>query len=280
MPTGDIPKSFLQDTEPFDYVKRDEMITMRDGAKMKTFILVPKHTTQAPILLTRTPYNAAQSVMRFNSPRLTAVVPQMDEIAAESGYIIVFQDVRGKYGSEGDYVMNRPLVGSLNPTNVDDSTDCYDTIDWLVHNIQETNGRVGTIGGSYEGFTTLMSTIRPHPALRVTVPFAPMVDGWFDDWFHNGAFRQDGTLFYIYNQRIDSQGRPKMVDWHLRHLRGIFEGWVCGCCRGFTRTRSAWLLARAHRAHDLQLVLAKTSSGQASRRSAAQIANANCCRPI
>lgn len=174
---------------------------MRDGVKLKTFILVPKGATNAPMLLSRTPYNAAARASRSSSSHLASVVPQMDDTAVEAGYIIVYQDIRGKHGSEGDYVMNRPLVGPLNPTKVDHATDTYDTIEWLVKNVPQSNGRVGTIGGSYEGFTTLMSTLHPHPALKAAVPFAPMVDGWTgDDWFHNGAFRQDGSLDYIYDQ--------------------------------------------------------------------------------
>jgi hypothetical protein len=99
--------------------------------------------------------------------------------------------VRGKYGSEGDYVMNRPLRGPLNPTPVDHATDTYDTIDWLVKNVPETNGKVGILGISYDGFLPLMALVNPHPALKVSVPMNPMVDGWMgDDWFHNGAFRQ------------------------------------------------------------------------------------------
>ncbi len=207
---GEIPASFQPDTGSFDYVKREEMIPMRDGVKLKTFILVPKGAAHAPMLLTRTPYNAAERVLRFDSPHLAAVVPQMDDTAVAAGYIIVFQDVRGKYGSQGDYVMNRPLRGPLNATAVDHATDTYDTIDWLVRHVPESNGRVGTIGGSYEGFTTLMSTVHPHPALKVAVPFAPMVDGWIgDDWFHNGAFRQDGTLDYIYDQEATRKGDEK-----------------------------------------------------------------------
>jgi putative CocE/NonD family hydrolase len=174
---------------------------MRDDVKLKTFILVPKGASQAPMLLTRTPYNASERIARSESPHLASVVPQMDDTAVASGYIIVFQDVRGKYGSEGDYVMTRPLKGPLNPTEVDHTTDAYDTIDWLIKNVPESNGRVGTLGGSYEGYTTVMSTVHPHPALKVAVPFAPMVDGWVgDDWFHHGAFRQDGALSYIYDQ--------------------------------------------------------------------------------
>jgi putative CocE/NonD family hydrolase len=198
---SDTPPNFKPNHESFDYTKREEMIPMRDGVKLKTFILVPKGARDAPMLMTRTPYHAAERVMRFDSPHLAAVVPQMDDTAVAAGYIIVFQDVRGKYGSEGDYVMTRPLRGPQNPTKVDHATDTYDTIDWLVKHVPESNGRVGTIGGSYEGYTALMSTVHPHPSLRVAVPFAPMVDGWIgDDWFHNGAFRQDGSLDYVLEQ--------------------------------------------------------------------------------
>ena len=207
---GDTPASFKPKTDAFDYVKREEMIPMRDGVKLKTFILVPKGATQAPMLMTRTPYNASAKVLRFNSPHLAAAVPQMNDTAVAAGYIIVYQDVRGKYGSEGDYVMNRPLKGPLNPTDNDHATDTYDTIEWLIRNVPESNGRVGTIGGSYEGFTTVMSTVRPHPALKVAVPFAPMIDGWMgDDWFHNGAFRQDGMLQYTYDQEATRENKEK-----------------------------------------------------------------------
>ncbi len=113
------------------------------------------------------------------------------DVIVEGGYIRVVQDVRGKHGSEGDYVVNRPLRGPLNPTPVDHATDTYDTIDWLVKNVPETNGKVGILGISYDGFLPLMALVDPHPALKVSVPMNPMVDGWMgDDWFHNGAFRQ------------------------------------------------------------------------------------------
>ncbi len=93
----------------------------------------------------------------------------------------VFQDVRGKYKSEGSYVMNRPLVGALNPTGVDHSTDAYDTIEWLVKNVPESNGKVGTMGASYDGFTALMSLVHPHPALKAAVALSPMVDTWIGE---------------------------------------------------------------------------------------------------
>ncbi|MGH6894590.1 MAG: CocE/NonD family hydrolase [Dongiaceae bacterium] len=198
---SDTPETFTPKRDAFDYAKREEMVPMRDGVKLKTFILVPKGAKNAPMLLTRTPYNASARTLRFNSSHLAAASAQMLDTAVAAGYIIVYQDVRGKYGSEGDYVMTRPLKGPLNPTDNDHATDTYDTIDWLIRNVPECNGRVGTIGGSYEGYTTVMSTVRPHPALKAAVPFAPMVDGWMgDDWFHYGAFRQDGMLQYTHNQ--------------------------------------------------------------------------------
>ena len=122
------------------------------------------------------------------------------EVILEGGYIRAVQDVRGKYGSEGDYVMNRPLRGSLNATQVDHATDTYDTIEWLVKDVPESNGKVGILGISYDGFLPLMALVNPHPALKVSVPMNPMVDGWMgDDWFHNGAFRQQ-NMPYIYEQ--------------------------------------------------------------------------------
>jgi hypothetical protein len=187
----DIPAKYTPPDINADYVKRVVMVPMRDGVKLYTVIVVPKGAKGAPILLTRTPYNAAQRATRNESPRMLATLPQGDEVFTRDGYIRVFQDVRGKYGSEGDYVMTRPLRGPLNPTAVDHSTDAYDTIEWLVKNVPESNGKVGMIGSSYEGFTVVMALINPHPALKVAAPESPMVDGWMgDDWFHYGAFRQ------------------------------------------------------------------------------------------
>ena len=143
------------------------------------------------------------------------------EVIVEGGYIRVVQDVRGKYGSEGDYVMTRPLHGPLNPTPVDHSTDTYDTIDWLVKNIPESNGKVGILGISYDGFLPLMALVNPHPALKVAVPMNPMVDGWMgDDWFHNGAFREQ-NMPYIYEQEAHARQHGKVVDRSLRRLRRV-----------------------------------------------------------
>ncbi|MGO4885145.1 MAG: CocE/NonD family hydrolase [Bryobacteraceae bacterium] len=201
---SEIPDKFVEHTESFDYVKRDVMIPMRDGIKLHTVILVPKGANRAPILLTRTPYDASAMTSRAASSHPGPILADYDnatDVIVEGGYIRVIQDVRGKHGSEGDYIMNRPLRGPLNPTPVDHSTDTYDTIDWLVKNVPETNGKVGILGISYDGFTPLMPLVNPHPALKVSVPMNPMVDGWRgDDWFHNGAFRQIGSLDYIYGQ--------------------------------------------------------------------------------
>jgi uncharacterized protein len=200
---GETPQQFTPITDAFDHVRRDVMIPMRDGAKLHTVILVPKGASRAPILLTRTPYDATRLTTHAESGRLVSVLTGYDnatEVIVDGGYIRVVQDVRGKYGSEGEYVMTRPLRGPLNPTSVDHSTDTYDTIDWLVRNIPETNGKVGIIGISYDGFLPLMALVNPHPALAVAVPMNPMVDGWRgDDWFHNGAFRQQ-MMPYIYDQ--------------------------------------------------------------------------------
>jgi putative CocE/NonD family hydrolase len=194
------------------------MIPMRDGVKLHTVILIPRGVKGAPILLTRTPYDADALTGHAQSAHLGPILSGYDnatDVIVEGGYIRVVQDVRGKYGSEGDYVMNRPLHGRLNPTNVDHATDTYDTIDWLVKNIRESNGRVGILGISYDGFLPLMALINPHPALKVAVPMNPMVDGWRgDDWFHNGAFRQQ-NMPYIHDQEAS---RRSEVKWWTNHF--------------------------------------------------------------
>ncbi len=197
---SEIPANFVIKTDSFDYERRKVMIPMRDGVKLNTVILVPKGIKGAPMIIERTPYSADKAALAADSPHLTATLPHGSDIISVSGYIRIFQDVRGKYDSEGDYVMNRPFQGPLNATSVDHATDTYDTIDWLVKNMKESNGRVGIMGTSYDGFTALTALVDPHPALKVSVPIAPMVDGWMgDDWFHQGAFRQE-MLGYIYMQ--------------------------------------------------------------------------------
>ncbi len=205
---GDIPAHFVAPRAGFDYDKRVVDIPMRDGVKLHTVIVVPKGAHGDPMLLDRTPYNAEKRVK--TEPKLADAVGSTFDVAVQHGYILVFQDVRGKYGSGGDYVMNRPLIGPLNPTQVDHSTDTWDTIDWLVRNVPESNGKVGMIGTSYDGFTVLMGLVHPHPALKAAVPINPMVDTWMgDDWFHHGAFREE-MMDYVYGQEAD---RHSSQDW-------------------------------------------------------------------
>ncbi|WP_254063291.1 CocE/NonD family hydrolase [Rhodanobacter sp. L36] len=210
---SETPAKFVPVDAGFDYALRDVMIPMRDGVKLHTVIMVPKGAQRAGMLLTRTPYDAHALTTHALSGHMAPMLEGYDnatDVIVEDGYIRVIQDIRGKYGSEGDYVMNRPVHGSLNPTPVDDATDTYDTIDWLVKHVPESNGKVGTIGISYDGFEPLMSLVNPHPALKVAVPMNPMVDGWMgDDWFHNGAFRQQ-NLSYIYEQ---SASRDNSIKW-------------------------------------------------------------------
>jgi hypothetical protein len=215
---SETPAKFQPTYDGFDHERRTVMIPMRDGVKLHTVILVPKGAKSAPMLLTRTPYDADRLTTHADSAHYGPVLQGYDnavEVIVEGGYIRVVQDIRGKYGSEGDYVMTRPLRGPQNPTPVDHSTDTWDTIEWLVKNVPETNDKVGILGISYDGFLTLMGVVNPHPALKVAVPMNPMVDGWIgDDWFHNGAFRQQG-MPYIYQQEATRKNDAK---WWTSHF--------------------------------------------------------------
>lgn len=214
---SETPDKFIAPTASFDYVKTSVPIAMRDGVKLNTIIIVPRGVKSAPILLTRTPYNATELTSHSESSHMASILEGYDnatDVIVEGGYIRVVQDVRGKYESEGDYVMNRPLSGRLNPTPVDHSTDTWDTIEWLIKNIPETNGKVGIIGISYDGFLPLMALVNPHPALKAAVPMNPMVDGWRgDDWFHNGAFRQL-NIPYVMEQVVTRKNEAKWFNSH------------------------------------------------------------------
>ncbi|SRR5579859_2540418 len=222
---NETPANFVPRVETFNYTQREVMIPMRDGVKLKTVILVPRGAHRAPILLTRTPYGANSRVGKNISAHLATLLDNndvADDAVVNGGYIRVMQDVRGKHGSEGDYFMTRPLRGPLNPADVDHSTDTYDTIDWLVKNIPESNGKVGILGISYDGFTSLMALVHPHPALRAAIPINSMVDGWMgDDWFHKGAFRQD-SLTYIHDQEAT---RGSDISWWTDHYDD-YDTWL------------------------------------------------------
>jgi len=215
---SETPAKINESHDGFDYTRKTVEIPMRDGVKLHTVILIPKGAKRAPILITRTPYDADKMTAHEDSTHLAMALDGYDnavETIINGGYIRVVQDIRGKYNSEGDYMMNRPLRGPLNPTKTDHATDTYDTIDWLVKNVPESNGKVGILGISYDGFTPLMALVDPHPALKVSVPMNPMVDGWRgDDWFHNGAFRQQG-MSYVYNQEAS---RKNEITWPTSHF--------------------------------------------------------------
>ncbi|MBS0281647.1 MAG: CocE/NonD family hydrolase [Proteobacteria bacterium] len=227
----DIPAKVVKNTAANDYERRVVMIPMRDGVKLHTVLVIPKGAHDAPILLTRTPYNAAKRAQAEDSPYRAVTLPKGDQLFTDDGYIRVFQDTRGKYGSEGDFVITRPVRGPLNPTKTDETTDAWDTIDWLVKNIKESNGRVGMVGSSYEGFTVVMALLDPHPALKVTAPESPMIDGWMgDDWFHYGAYRQNSLDFITAETSARGEGNdiPRAIyDDYESFLRaGSVDGWA------------------------------------------------------
>ncbi len=230
---SEMPAKFTPTHAGYDYDKRDVMIPMRDGVKLHAVVIVRKGLTGAPIIMDRTPYNSDKRTHLEESAHATSIVRPPYAELIDAGYILVLEDVRGKYKSEGDYVMNRPLRGPLNPTAVDHATDTYDTIDWLVKNVPESNGRVGLIGVSYDGFTVTQGLVDPHPALKAAVPINPMIDGWMgDDWFHHGAFRQE-MLSYVYAQQAT---RSNEEDWPT-YARDDYDT--------FLRAGSAGALARS-----------------------------------
>jgi len=181
-----------------NYTKKEVMIPMRDGVKLFTSIYEPKDRSQKyPIMMSRTPY----SVSPYGPDKFKDLLGPDYQFAKE-GYIFVYQDVRGRWMSEGQFVDVRPEVAQSKPGTIDESTDTYDTIDWLVKNIANNNGRVGTYGISYPGFYTSAGSINSHPALKACSPQAPVSD-WFhgDDMHHNGAlFLAQNYAFYRFFQ--------------------------------------------------------------------------------
>jgi putative CocE/NonD family hydrolase len=183
------------------YDRKEVMIPMRDGVKLHAVILRPTDTNEPlPLLMQRTPYGVDESSSNSINSRYTEL--------AQSGYIFVMEDIRGRYGSEGQFFMNRPIVDHHDPTspdpnNIDETTDAYDTVAWLIKNVPNNNGRIGVMGISYPGFLAIESGIDPHPAVKAISPQAPMTNLWIgDDFFHNGAFRQ--TYGYDYAMGLET----------------------------------------------------------------------------
>jgi putative CocE/NonD family hydrolase len=188
-----------------DYQRTEVMIPMRDGIKLHTVILKPADIVgPLPILMQRTPYGVDWSTCAS----FFAVRPEL----ARDGYIYVVEDIRGRYRSEGQFVMSRPIADHHDPKAIDESTDTYDTVDWLIKNVQGNNGRVGVVGTSYPGFLATAAGIDPHPAVKAISPQAPMIDVWIgDDFFHNGAFRQ--SYGYDYVKGLESTRERADVDY-------------------------------------------------------------------
>jgi len=186
-----------------NYYKVERMITMRDGVKLFTSFYIPKDTSeQHPILLTRTPYSCAP----YGTDKWRGFEQRYLRYYLREGYILATQDVRGRWMSEGQFVDVRPFIRDKKTnTDVDEASDTYDAIDWMVKNLPNNNGKVGVFGISYPGFYSTMAAASGHPALKAVSPQAPVTD-WFmgDDFHHNGAFFQmDGWSFY------SSFGKPR-----------------------------------------------------------------------
>ena len=188
-----------------DYQRSEVMIPMRDGISLHAVILKPADiATPLPFLIQRTPYGVDETdkaSFSYGRPEL-----------ARAGYIYVAEDIRGRYKSEGQFIMSKPLADHHDPKAIDESTDTYDTVAWLLKNVAGNNGRAGFIGTSYPGFLAMMAGIDPHPAVKAISPQAPMIDVWMgDDFFHNGAFRQ--SYGYDYVLGLESSKQETDVDY-------------------------------------------------------------------
>jgi uncharacterized protein len=216
--------SFSQDEEgpkrdwSLLFNKTEAMITARDGIKLHTEIYTPKnHKEPLPIVLERTPYGLNDDEKGFSS-KLSRYVEMIPD-----DYIFVFQDIRGRYGSEGKFVMNRPVRDPKDPKGIDEGTDTYDTIDWLVKNVPNNNHRVGLLGISYGGWLTVMGMLEPHPALKAVSEQASPADMFLgDDFHHNGAFRLSYGFEYSTMMETDKTNfkfafdRFDTYEWYLQ----------------------------------------------------------------
>jgi putative CocE/NonD family hydrolase len=197
--------------------RREVMIPMRDGVRLFTVVLTPKRTTgQAPIIMSRTPYGTGGW---GGTVDLLAAFKEL----IDDGYFFVFQDIRGQHQSEGQFVMNRPPRDRRAPKSIDEATDTWDTIEWLLANLPNSNRKVGMLGISYPGFLVNVALTEPHPALTAVSPQATMGDTWMgDDFFHQGAFRQSYGIEWVHGREARQAGtgplrigRWDTYDWYL-----------------------------------------------------------------
>ena len=217
-----------------EFDKTEVQVPMRDGVKLHTVVYVPKgRTGDLPIIFTRTPYGIADADHTFSG--------SYAELATE-GYAFAFQDIRGRFGSEGQFVMLRPMRDRKDPKAVDESSDTYDTIEWLLKSVPHNNGRVGMLGVSYPGWLTVMAMLDPHPALKAVSPQASPADMFIgDDFHHNGAFRLSYGFEYATTMETNKEmssfafDQPDLYDWYLtlgslahaneRYLQGTISSW-------------------------------------------------------
>lgn len=226
---GDVPRTFDPNTGAENYTRIEAKIPMRDGTELFTLIMVPKDgSNRKPIILTRTPYNAAARASRTASPDIAMNLPIADEDLVRDGYIRAYQDVRGRFGSKGKYTMTMAPRGPFNDGDVDQTTDTWDTIDWLVKNVEGNNGRVGITGTSYDGLLTLMALLDPHPALKAAVPCNAMVDSWLgDDFYRHGAFRPV-MLQYVLRQTSTKNASHNARWGHYDFYQAVLEAGSIG----------------------------------------------------
>jgi uncharacterized protein len=185
------------------FERRELTIPVRDGTKLFAVALIPHGSSQSmPILLVRTPFGAAAE---FRNAELPAMYKEL----AHDGYIFVTEDIRGRGGSGGTFVTSRAQNDPRSPRGTNESTDAYDTIDWLVKNLPDNNGRVGVLGSSYRGWLAALAGVGAHPAVKAISPQAPVTDTWLgDDFFHQGAFRQ--TQAVLYSAYIEAGREPSI----------------------------------------------------------------------
>ena len=218
-----LPSVFAQTNTISSYTKKTYMIPMRDGIKLFTVVLAPTQPANPlPFLIQRTPYGA-DFPLREDSSMAVKEMGHFKSMAKE-GYIFVFQDMRGKFKSEGSFEMTRPLYHLIDKAKTDESTDAYDAIDWLVKNIKNNNGKAGINGVSYPGYLALDAAVDPHPALKASSPQASPADMFLgDDFHHNGAFRLSYGFEYSYlveNDKLSNSDFPfpayDLYNWYLQ----------------------------------------------------------------
>src|SRR4051812_1006967 len=233
-----------QSISPSAYTCRLVRIRARDGGRLNTSICEPPGPHEGlPFLITRTPHSVRGD---------TIVRPDYRFLAAD-GYIFVYQDIRGRFGSEGKFIMNHPLRDRSDPQAVDETTDTYDAVEWLLQNVGPNNGRAGVLGVSYPGWLATMAGIDPHPAVKAISPQAPMTDTWMgDDFFHQGAFRLSYGFEYAGSMELSSDmsvplpiGTWDTYDWYRR--LGPLSNVGTKFFRGRVPTWSAFV---AHPAYD------------------------------